>query len=417
MTDVIVGLDIGTSNIRVAIGEVAEDNKVQILGLSTIPAKETANGVRNGTIINIEAVIADIKEAVETAEQNAGVEVFSCVTAIGGSQVSSYNSHGLAAIANKNHRSREITQADKENALESACATLIPLDRDFLHVIPQNFIVDGTGGIKDPIDMMAVRLETDVHIVTASKTSIQNVTSCVNRAGYELEKVWLKTLAQVQAVAHEDELDMGSILIDLGAGTTDVLVLNNGASVCSLSIPVGQKYVTSDISIELGIPMSVAEKIKLEAGCCYEQALQTNYEVPVPGVGGRPPEMITQVDLCSIIQPRMAEIFTMVRNEIVNKTDLRRLDGNIILTGGGAQMPGVIELAQDLFDTNAVRPGNPENLGEKSAEFRKPEYATVIGLIQSQAKDSSKNDRVSKRGLNSSGKKEGIFKRIFNQLF
>lgn len=413
MTDVIVGLDIGTSNIRVAIGEINEEDNIQIVGLATRPS----NGVRNGTIINIEAVIASIKDAVEAAEQNAGLEVFSCVTAIGGSQVASYNSHGLAAVANKNHRSREITQQDKDNALESACATIIPLDRDFLHVIPQDFIVDGTGGIKDPIDMMGVRLETDVHIVTASKTSIQNVTSCINRAGYELEKVWLKTLAQVQSVAHEDELDMGSILIDMGAGTTDVLVLNDGASVCSLSIPVGGNLVTNDISIEMGIPFAVAEKIKLEAGCCFEEALQTNYEVPIPGVGGRPPEMATQVDLCRIIQPRVEEIFSMVRNEIVHKTDLRRLDGNIILTGGGAQMPGVIELAQDVFGTSAVRPGIPENLGGKDDEYRKPEYATVIGLIQSQKKHCGGSERSSRRNMSLSGKKENPLKKFFKQWF
>lgn len=413
MTDVIVGLDIGTSNIRVAIGEITEDDNIQIVGLSTIPS----NGVRNGTIINIEAVIASIKEAVEIAEQKAGIEVFSCVTAIGGSQVASYNSHGLAAVASKNHRSREITQQDKDNALESACATIIPLDRDFLHVIPQDFIVDGIGGIKDPIDMMGVRLETDVHIVTASKTSIQNITSCVNRAGYNLDKVWLKTLAQVQTVAHEDELDMGSILIDMGAGTTDVLVLNNGASVCSLSIPVGGNLVTNDISIEMGIPFAVAEKIKLEAGCCFDESLQTNYEVPIPGVGGRPPEMATQLDLCQIIQPRVEEIFSMVRSEIVHKTDLRRLDGNIILTGGGAQMPGVVELAQFVFGTSAVRQGISENLGGDDDEYRKPEYSTVIGLIQSQKMQYSNSDRNTKKHTFAKEKKGNIFKRMFDKLF
>lgn len=413
MTDVIVGLDIGTSNIRVAIGEVTEDDKVQVVGLATKPS----NGVRNGTIINIEAAIAAIKDAVEAAEQNAGLEVFSCVTAIGGSQVASYNSHGLAAVGNKNHRSREITQQDKRNAIDAACATTIPLDRDFLHTIPQDFIVDGNAGIKDPIDMMAVRLETDVHIVTATKTSIQNVTSCVNRAGYDLEKVWLKTLAQVQAVAHEDELDMGSIIIDLGAGTTDVLVLNDGASVCSVSIPVGQNFVTNDISMELGIPFAVAEKIKIESGCCFENALQTNYDVAIPGVGGRPPEMLTQLDICDIIQPRVEEIFSMVLQEIVHKTDLRKLDGNIILTGGGALLPGILELAQDLFKTPHVRIGNPENPGGSNEEYKSPEYATVIGLIQSQKKYSGVSEKSSRKGLSGNGKKENKIRKFFEKWF
>lgn len=413
MTDVIVGLDIGTSNIRVAIGEIVEDEKVEIMGLAQRPS----GGVRNGTIINIEAAIAAIKETIEAAELNAGYEVFSCVTAIGGSQIESYNSHGLAAVSNKNQSNREINQSDKERALESARATLIPLDREFLHVIPRDYTVDGVGGIKDPIHMIGVRLETDVHIVTASKTAIQNVGACVNRAGYTLDRVWLKTLAQVHSVVHEDEIEMGSILIDLGAGTTDVLVLNDGAPVCSVSIPIGGNLVTNDISIVKGIPMPVAEKIKIESGCCFLPVLEKIDEVVIPGVGGRPPEIVTQDELCQIIQPRLEEIFEMVRSEIVHKTDLTRLSGNIILTGGGAQMSGVVELAQNVFGTSAVRLGIPESLGGIEEEYRKPEFATVIGLVQAQKKLAVFPDKNSRKSLSKKRKDEGIFKRMLKRLF
>lgn len=413
MTDVIVGLDIGTSSIRVAIGEIVEDNAVEIMGLAERPSC----GVRNGTIINIEAAIEAIKETIEAAEQNAGYEVSSCVTAIGGSQIESYNSHGLAAVSNKNQANREINQSDKDRALESARATLIPLDREFLHVIPRDYTVDGVSGIKDPLHMIGVRLETDVHIVTASKTAIQKVASCVNRAGYGLDRVWLKTLAQVQAVVHEDEIDMGSILIDLGAGTTDVLVLNDGAPVCSLSIPVGGNLVTNDISIVKGIPLAAAEKIKIESGCCFLPVLEKISEVVIPGVGGRPPEITTQDELCQIIQPRMEEIFELVRSEIVNKTDLTRLSGNIILTGGGAQMEGAVELAQNVFGTSAVRLGIPESLGGIEEDYRKPEFATVIGLVQAQKKLMNVPEKNSRKNFTKKSSDDNIFKRIFKQLF
>ncbi|MBQ0003769.1 MAG: cell division protein FtsA [Treponema sp.] len=413
MTDVIVGLDIGTSNIRVAIGEIIDENTVDILGLAKCPSA----GLRNGSIVNIEAAIAAIKETVEQAEQNAGCEVLSCVTAIGGAQIESYNSKGLAAVSNKNQPSREINEADKERALEAARATLIPLDREFLHVIPRDYTVDGVSGIKDPIHMLGVRLETDVHIVTASKTAIQNVCSCVQRAGYGLDKVWLKTLAQVQSVAHEDELEMGSILIDLGAGTTDALVIVDGAPVCSLSIPVGGNLVTNDISIVKGIPIPAAEKIKIESGCCFLPSIQKNQEVIIPGVGGRPNELSSQVELCEIIQPRVEEIFRMVRDEIVHKTDLQRLSGNIILTGGGAEMQGIVELAQTVFGTTAVRLGIPESLGGVESDYRMPEYATAIGLIQAQKNQYKVPDRSSRKTGSKGNNKENFFTKIFKQLF
>lgn len=407
MSDIVVGLDIGTSSIRTAIGEISESNDIEIIGLAKVPSA----GLRNGVIVNIEAAQGAIRQAIEIAEQEAGVDVSSCYTAIGGSQIEGINSKGVVGVSSKGNTPKEITQNDINRVIESANAVQIPMDREMLHVIPQDFIVDGIRS-KEPVHMMGVRLEGEVHVITASKTTIQNVRSCIERAGYEIERVMLKTLSAVKAVAHDDELELGSILIDLGAGSTDVLVLINGAPVCTLSIMAGGNLVTSDISIVKGIPISAAERIKLESGCCWLPFLTEPKEVVIPGVGGRPPELTTQVELCNIIQPRMEEIFMMVKRAIVHKSDLRQLSGNIILTGGGAQMEGVVELAQQIFGTTAVRLGIPEKLGGDEDKYRTPEYATVIGLLQEQKAASSDNGRGRALKKTDKAKGESFFAKI-----
>ena len=230
----VVGLDIGTSNIRVAIGEINEDSEVQIVGT----ASRTSNGLKDGVIVNIEAAMNSIRETIEAAEQNAGMEVVSCITSIGGTQIEGINSKGIVAVSSAGKNAKEIRMDDVNRVIEAARAVQIPMDKDTLHVIPQNFIVDGVSGIKDPIDRLGVRLEAEVHIITSSKTIIQNIKTCIERAGYNLGGVMLKTLAATYATAHEDELELGSIIIDLGAGTTDVLVAMNGAPICITSIPV-----------------------------------------------------------------------------------------------------------------------------------------------------------------------------------
>lgn len=413
MNDIVVGLDIGTSFIRACIGEITDSNTIEIIGL----AKKNSAGLRNGVVVNIEAAMEAIKQTIEAAEQNAGVLVSSCYTAIGGSQIEGINSRGIVAVSTRGKTNREINQTDIDRVIEAANAIQIQMDREILHVVPQDFIVDGIPGIKEPVHMMGVRLEAEVHIVTASKTVIRNVRSCIERAGYEMDRVMLKTLASVNAVAHEDELELGSILIDLGAGSTDVLVLVHGAPVSSLSISVGGNLVTNDIAIVKGIPSTVAEKIKVESGCCWLPFLSEPREIIIPGVGGRQPELTTQVELCNIIQPRMEEIFEMVRSDVVHKTNLKQLSGNIILTGGGAQMEGVVELAQQIFGTTAVRLGIPESLGGIEEEYRKPEYATVIGLLKEQKSAILKNDRSKTKKTSSNANKESLFSRIKKAFF
>lgn len=377
MSNIIVGLDIGTSFVRTVIGEIVDDGSVEIIGV----AKKASSGLRNGVIVNIEAAMDCIREVIEEAEQKAGYEVSTCFTGIGGIQIESMDSRGQVVVSTHGRANREISASDVARVHEAANAVQIPIDRKMLHLIPQEYIIDGVGGYKDPIHMLAVRLESKVHIVTASKTAIQNITNCVERAGYFLGGVMLKTLASTEAVMLQDEKNLGSILIDLGGGTTDVLVIVDDAPVCTCSIPVGGNLVTNDIAIVKGVSTSVAEKIKIESGCCWLDLLDHDEEVIIPGIGGREPEAISRAELCEIIEPRMEEIFTMVRDEILHKTNLTQLSGCIVLTGGGAMMPGAVELAQYVFGTSAVRVGMSGSLGGIEDDYRSPEYATAVGLV------------------------------------
>ncbi|WP_027727254.1 cell division protein FtsA [Treponema sp. C6A8] len=416
-----VGLDIGTSEIRVAIGEYDENGKIQIAGT----ASKKSAGLRNGVIVNIEDAKAAIEEAISAAEMNAGINVNSVITAIGGSQIESATHKGGVAVNPNGRNNKEITNDDVERVIANATAVPVPEDREKLHVIPRDYIVDGYHGISDPIHRIGTRLEVEVHIVTAARTIIQNMRSTISRAGYILDGVMLKTLAQTFSVCHEDEMELGSILIDLGAGTTDVIVLVGGAPVSTASVPVGGNLVTNDISIVTGISSATAEEKKIEAGCCWLPLIneQNDKEVVLPGVGGRAPEVIMKSQLCQIIQARMEQIFTMVKATIIKNTDdsIKKLSGNIILTGGGAQMEGVIELAQNVFRTSSVRLGCPENLGGIEEDYRNPAFATVIGLVlASKNMPASKDSRKKHRSFADRKEKkdgEGVLKKIFKSLF
>jgi cell division protein FtsA len=382
LSAVIVGLDIGTSFVRAIIGEITDESKLQIIGFG----KAASTGLRKGAIINIEATVKALSEAIESAELLAGVEVFSCLVSIGGNQIEGLNQKGVVPITNKGKGYREIARHDIERAIETAKAVVIPMDKQILHVVPQTYKVDDVEGIKDPFNHIGVRLEVSVHIITSAITAVQNIKSCISRAGYSLSGVMLKTLAATQAVLTSDEMELGSIIVDFGGGTTDVLVLYEGAPVCCASIPVGGVFVTRDISIVKCISMESAEKVKKSSGCCWRDMIEDYEDVLIPGVGGRPPEVITKAELCDIIQARMQEILIMVRKEIISKSIVNDLSGNIVLTGGGALLPGIVELTQQVFATSAVRVGNPTlQLHDSVAECKSPEYATVLGLVMSAA--------------------------------
>ena len=412
----VVGLDIGTSYIRVAIGDYDENGKFRILGTSC----EKSMGLRNGNIVNIEAASNAIRNAIDNAEQNAGVDIVSCYVSVGGDQIEGENATGKVAVSPKGKSQREVSKDDIERVIESATAVQIAMDRERLHVITQDYIVDGISGIKDPMHRLGVCLEAAVHIITASRTTIQNIRSCINRAGYMMNGVMLKTLAAQKAVATEDEKELGSIIVDMGAGTTDILVLVHDAPVYTASIPVGGNMVTNDIAIVKGIPVAEAERIKIEYGCCWMENISPDATLIINGIGGRPPEEITQAELCDIIMPRMEEIFTMVLNKIIEKTNLTQLSGNIILTGAGARMDGIIELVQNVFGTSAVRIGLPERLGGIEENYEGPEWATAMGLVLA-CKDDVKHHDLKKSRKHLSSEKEGkggnIVKRFLKSLF
>lgn len=375
----IVGLDIGTSCIRVAIGEIDEEtHKLKIAGT----ACEKSAGLRNGNIVNIEAASNAIQNAIRNAELNAGIDVRSCFTAVGGEQIEGINATGKVAVSTKNKSQREISEEDIARVRECAKAVPLSLDRQMLHLIPQNYIVDHVSGIKDPLHRLGVCLEAEVHIVTASKTTIQNIQTCINRAGYEMDGVFLKTLASAECVVNEDEMELGSILVDMGAGTTDILLLLNGAPICTASIPVGGNLVTNDIAVVEGVSVAEAERIKLEAGCCWMENVDPNRTVIINGIGGQPPREVKQAEICEIISARVEEIFTMVRNKILEGTNVTSLSGNIILVGGGANMDGVLEMAQEVFNTDNVRIGYPEKMGGIEEDYEGPEWSTVVGLVK-----------------------------------
>lgn len=412
----IVGLDIGTNNIRVVIADVNPDGSVEIKGT----ACNKSAGVRNGVIVNIDDAKNVIRDTIESAEQEAMIEVHSCIASVGGAQIEGFPSRGIGGIG-KSSKPKEIRAEDIERVIESATAVKVPLDRDKLHVIPQKFAVDETDNISEPLGMIGVRLETEVYIITASRTINQNISESITRAGYSLGGIMLKTLASSHAVVHKDEFDLGSIVIDLGAGSTDILVVYNGGPVCTASIPVGGNLVTNDIHLVKGIPFNEAERIKIESGSCYLPNVDPNATVIIPGVGGRAPEEILQTELCDIIMPRMEEIFYMVRETIVNKTNVSELNGNIILVGGGANMDGVRELCQKVFDTSAVKIGRPFELGGKTEECRSPEWATAVGLVVTNKNTVNKKEHLRKRSVseknNSLDKKESLLKKFAKKFF
>lgn len=371
--NLIVGLDIGTTKVCAVIGEYNDSGQLEITGVGTRPS----HGLRRGVVINIESTLRSVASAIEAAEMMSGREVQSVFTGIAGAHIEGINSRGVVAVTG---RGREITKDDVDRVIDAAKAVVIPMDREVLHVIPQEFIVDDQGGVRNPIDMIGIRLEAEVHIITGSVTSAQNLLKCVNRAGFRVNDIILQSLASSEAVLSEDEKELGVLLIDLGGGTTDVLVHLDGAPYYTDVIAIGGNQVTSDLAIMLKTPQDAAERIKKDSGSCYMPLVDGNEEVVIPGVGGWPSATIPRREICRIIQPRMTEILAMVRDQLAKKHYLKLLGGGVVLTGGGASLPGTVELAQEVFGIPA-RIGYPGKFGGLASEYRSPMYSTGVGLV------------------------------------
>ncbi len=372
----IVGLDIGTTKVCAVIGERNESGLLEITGVGVSPS----TGLRKGVVVNIEATLRSVSAAIEAAEMMSGREVHSCWTGIGGAHIDGLNSRGVVAVTGKGKETREIGAEDIARVIEAARAVVIPMDRQVLHVIPQSYIVDDQRGIRNPLDMIGVRLESEVHIITGSVTSAQNLVKCVNRAGFRVNDLILQSLAAGRSTLTAEEKELGVVLIDLGGGTTDILVFSDGAPYFTTTIPVGGTQVTSDLSILKNIAFETAERIKQEAGCCWEPLIDSDEDVIVPGVGGRPPLPIPRSQICSIIQPRMEEILSLAKDKIGKLPLSRPLGGGIVLTGGGSQLAGVAELAARIFEV-PVRVGVPMSVGGLVEEYRSPAFSTAVGLV------------------------------------
>jgi cell division protein FtsA len=311
----------------------------------------------------------------------SGRKVSHCFVSIGGASVEGIISRGVVAVNGKNREQREISEVDIERVLEAARAVDFPMDKDIIDVIPQTYIVDSQSGIRNPLDMIGVRLEIEVIIITCSKTSAQNIVNCVNRAGFVVDGLVLQTLAAGTAVLTEEEKDLGVILVDLGGGTTDVLVYSNGTPYLTFSIPVGGNQVTSDISQIKNISLEAAEKIKVEAGCCYEPLMEgLDEEIIVPGMGGRAPFSIHRSAILQIIEPRMKETFALVKEKLDRLLGGRQISGGVVLTGGASNLLGASDLASYVFNM-PVRTGFPLLPGMLAEDYKNPEYAVAVGLV------------------------------------
>ncbi len=368
-----IGLDIGTSKTCAVIGEYNDNDVLEITGVGVA----ASTGLRRGVVVNIEATLRSIAQAVEAAELMSGREVRDAWVGVSGANIEGINSRGVVAVTGKG---REIGQEDVDRVIDAARAVVIPMDREVLHVIPQTFIVDDQKGIRDPRDMIGVRLEAEVHIITGAVSTAQNLVKCVNRAGFRANGLLLHSLAAARAVLSNDEKELGCLLVDLGGGTTDALVYSEGAPYFTTVVPVGGAQVTNDISIMLNVPMEAAERIKRESGACDASFVEPDETVIVPGLGGRPPQEVPRARLAAIMQPRMEEIFSLVLDRVETMGYKRLIKGGVVLTGGGALMEGACDLASRVFEVPA-RVGNPITLGGLVEEYRSPLYATAVGLV------------------------------------
>ena len=386
--NIVVGLDIGTTKVCALVAEVTEDNRIKIAGIGTSPSK----GLRKGVVVNIEDTVESVRNAVRKAEQMAGVEIKGAYTGIAGGHINGLNSRGMVAIKNQ-----DVTMADIDRAIEAARAVAIPPDREILHVIPQEFIVDGQDGIKNPLGISGVRLEVQVHIITGAITSVQNIVKSINKAGLEVLDIILQPLASSEAVLTPDEKDLGVVLVDIGGGTTDMAIFVNGAVSHTAVIPIGGNHLTNDIAVGLRTPTAEAERIKTLYGCALPSLVKETAQIEVSSVGGRPPHYISRQRITEIIEPRVEEIFDYVAKEIkkVNHADM--LSSGIVLTGGSCTMEGIVDMAERVTGM-PVRRGFPTNIEGLSDNLSHPMYSTGIGIILCALQEQGMNERKFKNG-------------------
>lgn len=369
--DVVVGLDIGTAKVMAVVAEVAPSGELKLAGLGVAPS----NGLKRGVVVNIEATVQSIQQALKEAELMADCKIQRVYTGITGSHIRGLNQSGMVAIKDK-----EVTPTDVARVIETAKAVSISSDQRLLLVEPQEFVIDGQD-VKEPVGMSGIRLEAKVHIVTGAQSAAENIIKCVRRCGLEVEQLLLNPLVASQAVLTDDERDLGVALVDIGAGTTDVAIFTGGAIRHTAVIPIAGDLITSDIAMALRTPTKDAEDIKVESGYAKQMLADPDSQVEVPGLGDRGPRMISKQALAGVIEPRVEEIFSLVQQVIRESGYEEVLSSGIVLTGGSAVMPGMVELGEDIF-LKPVRRGIPKYSSALADMVAQPRSATVMGLLE-----------------------------------
>ena len=369
--DLIVGLDIGTSKITCMVAEVRPDGRLSVVGLGTQPS----NGLKRGVVVNIEATVDAISRVIQEAELMADCKIRDVYTGIAGSHIKSFNSNGMVAIKDK-----EVTPLDVERVIEVARAMPIPAEQQILHILTQEFIIDGQGGVREPIGMSGVKLEVKVHIATGAVSAAQNMIKCVRRCGLEVMDLILQPLASSYAVLTEDEKELGVCLVDIGGGTTDIAVFTQGAIRHTAVIPIAGDQITNDIAMALRTPTAEAEEIKIRQGVAMHTLADAEEMIKVPGVGDRPPRDLSRQALADVIEPRVSELFELVQAELRRSGYEELLSSGIVLTGGSSVLRGMVELGEDVFHM-PVRVGAPQYDGSLADVVCQPCYAAVMGLI------------------------------------
>ena len=369
---IVVGLDIGTTKICAIVAEVTEEGMVNIIGVGSSPSR----GLRKGVVVNIESTVESIKRAVDEAELMAAVQIESVYTGIAGSHISGENSTGVVAL-----KKEEVTGDDVQRAIEAArMMAVIPQDRRILHVLPREFMVDDQDGIRDPLAMSGTRLEVDVHIITGAVTSAQNIIKSVNRAGLDVVDIVLQPLASSEAVLSPEERELGVAMVDLGGGTTDLAIFVEGSIRHTAVLPIGGQHLSTDLAIGLRTPQAEAEKIKIRHGVALTEMVKENEKVEVPSVGERPARTVSRKDLAEIIEPRVEEMFDLVRREIIRTGYEGMLAAGVVITGGTSMLDKMPEAAERVLDL-PVRRGVPNGVGGLRDIVSSPMYATGVGLI------------------------------------
>ncbi len=385
--DLIVGLDIGTSKVVAVVAEMRGDGTYEIVGLG----QHESRGLKKGVVVNIETTVASIQQALEEAELMADCKIRNVYTGIAGSHIRSFNSIGMVAIKDK-----EVSAADVARVIETAKAVNIPTDQQILHVLPQEFIIDGQEDIREPIGMSGVRLDVKVHIVTGAVSAAQNIIKCVRRCGLEVHDLILQPLASSTAVLTDDEKELGVALVDIGGGTTDIAIFTGGSIRHTAVIPIAGDQISSDIAMALRTPTPDAEEIKVRFGIAKQVLADPSERIEVPGIGDRGPRQLSRQALAAVIEPRVEELFSLVQQAIRESGYEELLSSGVVITGGTSQLPGMTELGEDIF-LKPVRIGVPGYTGGLSDVVRTPRFATVLGLLEEAAVQRQRGRKVAEQ--------------------